>query len=149
MAVVSGFNEVVSAFNEVVCGLLVSSGRILLVHRNSSRQWAPNCWDAPGGHIEPGESDVGALTRELLEELGIVVGVDDDARLVARLTARDYDARVFLVRSWSGTPENCAPEEHDDLGWFAEEQLSGIVLADPALLEIIVAELHHATGTNT
>jgi 8-oxo-dGTP pyrophosphatase MutT (NUDIX family) len=126
--------EASSGFNDVVCGLLLSSGRILLVHRN-----------APGGHIEQGESDRDALARELLEELGIVVA-SDAARLVARLTGVQFDARVFVVDSWSGEPQNQAPEEHDDLAWFEEEQVFGLVLADPDLFDIIVEALHDAPG---
>jgi len=137
--------EASSGFNDVVCGLLLSSGRILLVHRNASRLWAPNCWDAPGGHIGQGESDRDALARELLEELGIVVA-SDAARLVARLTGVQFDARVFVVDSWSGEPQNQAPEEHDDLAWFEEEQVFGLVLADPDLFDIIVEALHDAPG---
>ena len=26
---------------------------------------------------------------------------------------------AWLVREWDGTPTNVAPEEHDDLRWFA------------------------------
>jgi 8-oxo-dGTP pyrophosphatase MutT (NUDIX family) len=139
--------EASSGFNHVVCGLLVRSGRVLFVHRSASREWAPDRWDAPGGHIEQGESDLEALARELLEELGVVVA-SDAARLVARLTGPQFDARIFVVDSWSGEPENRAPEEHDDLAWFGEEQISDLVLADPDLLDVVVAALHYVTGTN-
>ncbi|MGA3354345.1 MAG: NUDIX domain-containing protein [Acidimicrobiales bacterium] len=132
--------ETAHVFNDVVCGLLVRSGRVLFVHRNASRLWAPNCWDAPGGHIEQGESDIEALGREMNEELGISFSAGS-ARLAGRLTGSDYDARVFVIDSWSGAPVNRAPHEHDDLVWFGEEQLSGLVLADPDLLEIVLAVL--------
>ena len=134
-----------SRFNDVVCGLLVRSSRVLFVHRNAARDWAPNCWDAPGGHIEQGESDFDALRRELAEELGVSVA-PDDVRLVTHLRGDDFDARVFLVERWSGSPENRAPEEHDDLRWFSEEELPGLVLADPDLLDIVLGELRRAGG---
>jgi len=132
-------------FNDVVCGLLVRSGRSLFVHRNSSRTWAPDRWDAPGGHIERGESDFDALAREMFEELGVVVA-PDGARLVARLTGAHYDARVFVIDAWSGERENRAPEEHDDLAWFDAVQASRLVLADPELVDIVVDVLRHAAG---
>ena len=137
-------SEPSSGFHNVVCGLLVRSGRVLFVHRNDSRAWAPGCWDAPGGHIEKGESDFAALGRELREELGIVVIT---ARLVARLTGTQYDARVFAVDSWSGEPENRSPEEHDELAWFAEDQLAGLVIADPEILGIVAEALHRPQAT--
>jgi 8-oxo-dGTP pyrophosphatase MutT (NUDIX family) len=126
--------------------LLLRGGRVLFVHRNGSRAWAPNCWDAPGGHIERGESDLEALARELKEELGIELRAAD-TRLVARLEGADFDARVFLVGSWSGEPENKAPEEHDDMAWLDEDHLSGLVLADRELLPIVLAALHDVAGT--
>ncbi|MGA2528878.1 MAG: NUDIX domain-containing protein [Acidimicrobiales bacterium] len=132
--------ETAHVFNNVVCGLLVRSGLVLLVHRNALRLWAPNCWDAPGGHLERGETDLEALARELNEELGISFS-SADARLVGRLTGAEYDARVFALRRWSGEPANQAPHEHDDLAWFGEEQLGGLVLADLDLLEIAFAVL--------
>ena len=128
------------AFHDVVCGLIVRSRRVLLVHRNASRLWAPDRWDAPGGHIEPGERAEDALGREMSEELGIAV-TDGDARLVGRLTGSDYDARVFRVEHWSGEPENRAPHEHDLIDWFSESQLAGIELADPALGAFLLAAL--------
>ncbi len=39
---------------------------------------------------------------------------------------------AFLVTAWSGTPENLAVDEHDDLGWFTVEELSSLILADPS-----------------
>ena len=66
-----------------------------------------------------------------------------NARLVARLTGSQYDARIFVIDSWSGEPENRSPEEHDDLAWFEEDQLSGLVLADPGILGTVAEALHH------
>ncbi len=134
-----------SRFNDVVCGVLVRSKRVLLVRRNASRDWAPNCWDAPGGHMEHGESEFEALRRELLEELGIRVA-PEAVRLVAHLTGADYDARVFVVDQWSGSPGNRAPEEHDEIAWFGEEQLPGIVMADPDLAGIMLEELRRTAS---
>jgi 8-oxo-dGTP diphosphatase len=130
--------EATGRFDDGVCGVLVRSRTVLLVHRNESRAWAPDCWDVPGGHVESGETDFEALERELREELGIVVA-PNGAHVVARLSGSDFDVRVFRVESWSGDPSNRAPEEHDDLEWFRKEQLVDLALADRELLPILVA----------
>jgi len=135
--------EVAREFNDVVCGVLVRAGRVLLVHRNRSRLWAPNCWDVPAGHIEQGESALDALGREMREEFGIKLGASD-ARLVGRMTGSNFDARVFVLGSWSGEPENRAPEEHDAVRWFLEAELPDLVLAQPDLLGIVLEALHAA-----
>jgi 8-oxo-dGTP pyrophosphatase MutT (NUDIX family) len=90
--------------------------------------------------VEDEETDSDALSRELAEELGVSFEAGD-ARLVGRLTGADYDARVFLLVSWSGEPENRAPHEHDELAWFEEGELSNLLLADDDLLPIMLHQL--------
>src|SRR6476469_7910184 len=101
--------------HEVVTGALVREGRVLLVHRSPTKRAYPNVWDLPGGHMDPGESELGALTRELHEELGVKIAPDSASHL-CQATVGPADARallsVWLVRDWRGTPANVAPEEH-------------------------------------
>jgi 8-oxo-dGTP diphosphatase len=59
----------------VVTGLLRQRGGALMVHRSPNRQWYPDAWDLPGGHVIDGEVPRAALARELQEELGITVDV--------------------------------------------------------------------------
>jgi 8-oxo-dGTP pyrophosphatase MutT (NUDIX family) len=54
----------------VVAALIVRDGRAFVHRRGPDRAFLPNCWDVPGGHVEPGETLVEALRRELLEETG-------------------------------------------------------------------------------
>lgn len=115
--------------HDVVTAALVRDGRVLLCHRTPARRWYPDVWDLPGGHVEPGEAPYDALARELREELGVVLGPATRpwkrSRLpVARLT-------VWKVTGWDGEPANLAPEEHDDLRWFAPGELAGVALALP------------------
>jgi mutator protein MutT len=112
--------------HEVVVGALVRGDQVLLVHRRPDKRAHPNVWDLPGGHIEPGESELRALTRELHEELGVQMA-PASASPLCRLTAgpAEEPARLsaWLVRDWHGMPTNVAPEEHDDIGWFGLAEL--------------------------
>ena len=112
--------------HKVVVGALVREDRVLLVHRRPDKRANPAVWDLPGGHVEAGESELGALARELLEELGVHIATGSASRL-CRLSAGPADEpallSAWLVRDWQGTPENVAPEEHDDIGWFSLEEL--------------------------
>jgi len=49
-------------------------------------------WSLPGGRVEPGESDVEALVREMAEETGLVVAVGRHAGTVdiGRYRVADY-----------------------------------------------------------
>jgi 8-oxo-dGTP diphosphatase len=52
--------------------LLRADGAVLLAQRPSGKPYA-GYWEFPGGKLEPGETPSEALTRELREELGVVV----------------------------------------------------------------------------
>ena len=114
----------------VVVGALVRDGRVLLAHRRPDKRAFPGVWDLPGGVVETGESEADALTRELHEELGVQVAADSTSHL-CRVTVRPAEEpallNAWLVREWHGTPTNVAPEEHDDIGWFAEDALPPLV----------------------
>lgn len=111
---------------DVVVGALVRGGRVLLAHRSPTKHAYPGVWDLPGGVVEAGESELGALARELHEELGVRIETGSASplcRLVARPSGEPVQLSAWLLRAWQGTPGNVAPEEHDDIGWFDLEEL--------------------------
>ena len=56
---------------DVAVGVILrKDGKVLLGDRPMEKPW-PGWWELPGGKIEPGESVIEALRRELREELGI------------------------------------------------------------------------------
>ena len=58
---------------DVAVGVLLRpDGTVLLGNRPADKPW-PGWWELPGGKLEPGESVMQALARELLEELGIQI----------------------------------------------------------------------------
>lgn len=125
---------------QVVVGALIRDGRVLLGHRSPTKAAYPDLWDLPGGVVEPGETELGALARELREELGVEVSTASASPL-CRLTAGRADEPVllsaWLVTDWQGTPANRAPDEHDDIGWFGLEELPS--LAHEAVRTALVA----------
>lgn len=60
----------------VVSGLIINSNKeILMALRLNDGQAFPNEWEIPGGKVNTGETERGALVREMKEELGIDVEV--------------------------------------------------------------------------
>jgi 8-oxo-dGTP diphosphatase len=112
--------------HQVVVAALLREGRVLLVHRSPNRRAYPGVWDLPGGHIETGETELAALTRELHEELGVQI-VTTTATHLCRVAAGTEGESVrvsaWLVDEWQGTPTNIACDEHDEICWFRPAKL--------------------------
>jgi 8-oxo-dGTP diphosphatase len=58
----------------VVAALIVRDSKLLVCQRRRDDSNALQ-WEFPGGKVEPGESLVEALTRELFEELGVTATI--------------------------------------------------------------------------
>ena len=61
----------------VTAAIIRKNGLILLTRRRPDAH-LPNLWEFPGGKVEPGESLITALQREIREELGITIDVGDE-----------------------------------------------------------------------
>ncbi|MFD3328242.1 NUDIX hydrolase [Streptomyces sp. NPDC058701] len=80
--------------------ILDGRGRAFAQRRGPDRRLFPGCWDIAGGHVEPGESLLDALVREVAEETGWRV------RRVRRLLG---------VCTWTGDDGNGLRHEADYL----------------------------------
>lgn len=127
----------------VVAGILIRDGLVLLCLRSATREWYPNVWDFPGGHVESQETPPAALVRELREELGIEISPPMDECLT-RLRSAEFDMRIWLIEEWTGSPENFAPDEHDQLGWFGSSEIFDLELADGRYPSLIADALLQA-----
>jgi mutator protein MutT len=103
----------------VVAALLRGGGEVLLCYRSAQRLAYPAVWDFPGGHVEAGETPLQTLRREVLEEVGVSVHTETLTETPdLRVTTGELDLSMWAVRAWEGEPMNCAPEEHDEVGWY-------------------------------
>jgi 8-oxo-dGTP diphosphatase len=105
----------------VAVGVILDSQGRVLITRRAPQAHQGDLWEFPGGKVEEGESLFKALTRELREELGIVIG-----RTSALLEVHhDYgDKLVFLdvhlVWDYSG---EARPLEHQPMAWVNPTEL--------------------------
>jgi 8-oxo-dGTP diphosphatase len=94
-------NEAETPLPVAVGGLMINAkGEILAVSRKTDHEDL----GLPGGKVEPGESEMEALSRELREELSIEA--KRFHRLLAQVDNGGYWFVTFLVYDWTGTPQD-------------------------------------------
>ena len=120
----------------VAAGVILQNGRILLAQRPPSDPME-DYWEFPGGKLEPGESPEEALTRELKEELGVEILVQE--HLGTTLTpqpGRVIRLEAYLCLILQGTPQT---HFHDAIEWVAPGDLKNYKMppADLPFLDIL------------
>ena len=78
-----------------VVAAVVEDGGLYLITQRREEAVLPGLWEFPGGRVEDGETDEQALSRELLERIGVI------AQIGAPLTERhtvypDYELTLAL-----------------------------------------------------
>jgi len=91
---------------DVAVGVLLRpDGTVLLGNRPADKPW-PGWWELPGGKLEPGESVLQALTRELQEEIGITVTqVTPWVTYVHTYPTTTVRLAFCRVTGWRGEPQ--------------------------------------------
>jgi 8-oxo-dGTP diphosphatase len=125
---------------EVAVGVLVrADGRFLLTSRPAGKVYA-GYWEFPGGKVEAGETVEAALRRELIEEIGVVIGqvhpwrveVVDYPHALVRLNfckVFDWQGELHMHEgqscAWEALPVQVRPVLPGTvpvLAWFAQER---------------------------
>lgn len=100
---------------EVVAAVILQpDGRFLLTRRPAGKVYS-GYWEFPGGKVEPNESLLHALERELWEELGI--HVRQAHSWITRVFSYSHATvrlHFFRVVEWEGQP---SPREKQGLSW--------------------------------
>lgn len=120
----------------VLC-LLHQNGQYLLQDR-VKKDWQG--FTLPGGHVEPGESIVDAVIREMQEETGLTI---KNPRLcgVKHFPIKDGRYIVFLFEATEYEGELCSSEE-GRMHWIPVEELSHVNLVNDFqdLLDVMLDE---------
>ena len=98
------------------------AGRVFVQRRSPDRRLFPGAWDVVGGHLEPGETTLDALRREIHEETGWRLAAILGELEPLTYTGDDGLTRVeedFLVRV-DGDLDNprLEPGKHTEYRWI-------------------------------
>ena len=132
----------------VMGAAIIRHGRVLAARRTVPAD-ADGGWEFPGGKVEPGESPLEAVHREVREELGI--GIELGRHVEGPLPGGAwplgelYELYVWLAEVVDGTP---APiEDHDELRWLPIDDLYAVpwLPADRPIVELLESMFRSGT----
>jgi len=99
---------------------LIENGNVLIARRRPGASQA-GLWEFPGGKVRPGESTADCLTREIREELGIEIAVEEFfGESIYAYEDQTIRLLAYRVRVVSG---ELSANDHAELAWVAMADL--------------------------
>ena len=112
---------------ELTVGCALYDGGRILLQQSKYREWAGLC--LPGGHLEPMESIVDAVVREMREETGLTI-LDPELCCVKQFRngeGKRYIVFLFKAHAYEGTLRD-SEEGHN--AWYERDKLSNYKLVE-------------------
>ncbi|MBU1148525.1 NUDIX hydrolase [Patescibacteria group bacterium] len=113
----------------VTSGVLVRNGKVLLVQRSADEKIYPNLWELPSGKKEIGENCQECLIREMKEEIGIDVYIDQPISIFDYVIEKD-ETKIettqinFLIRQVDRRNNLRLSKAHQAYRFFSKEEIS-------------------------
>jgi 8-oxo-dGTP diphosphatase len=105
----------------IVTAAAIIEGGKLLIARRAQGENMEGMWELPGGKVEPCESPIEGLRRELYEELGIKASIGDEVGRSPILSSSGTMTLIaFRAAIVSGTLKTTV---HSELRWVTAEEL--------------------------
>lgn len=126
----------------VVGAAILKDSRCLVAQRGPGMKLAGK-WEFPGGKVEPDEDPRSALAREIEEELGVVIVVDellDSSRTTVSGTESGEVELVLDVYAARIARGEIELREHSSVRWLAAHELADLDWA-PADVPVLGAVL--------
>ena len=117
--------------------VLMKEGKILLSRRYNTGYF-DNYYSFPAGHLDGNETLKRGMVREVKEEIGVDVELNDLELIHVMNRKIPDDERVdffFTTKKWQGDPKIMELEKCDDLSWFELNKLPDKII--PYIKQVI------------
>jgi len=102
---------------------IIHGGRLLL-QRKSVGRFGEGKWNGPGGKVQPGETPLECVVREVWEETGLTVSGLTELGVVdfyfGEKPEPDWVVHIFSTSTFSGEPRE---SDEGELRWFSVDEI--------------------------
>ncbi|KAJ2798869.1 hypothetical protein H4R20_004658 [Coemansia guatemalensis] len=109
-----------------IAGPDASNPSVLIVQRAASERSYPNEWEIPGGHVDPGESILDAVSREIHEETGLSV-----TKVICEFDGFHYWTTKFMENESKNAKDNTYSVCTLQLNFCVQVSNSAMVVLNP------------------
>lgn len=118
--------------NEIACFVINSNKEILLQKRSMNKRFNPGKWGLCAGHVDSGESLEDATIREIKEEIGLDVTVDELHTFTEReINIKEKNSHIayfyYLVTDKKEDEFVIQEEELSEVKWFNVDYIIELV----------------------
>ncbi len=106
--------------------LFLIDGNKILLSRRFQTGFEDGNYSVPAGHLDGNETAREGCAREIKEEIGINIKVDDLEIAHVMHRKGPTNERIdffFTAKTYTGEITNCEPDKCDDLTWFDLDNL--------------------------
>jgi 8-oxo-dGTP diphosphatase len=115
-----------------VCGralIIDQNGRVLVLKRSDDSSSNPGKWELPGGKPNKGESFEDSFRREVLEETGFTIMIQQSAGTADQLVSGHHVVHVIMIASIQ-SGGLAISDEHSSFQWVEMKELGDLDKAD-------------------
>ena len=118
--------------NEVAAFIINDKEQVLLQKRSANKRFNPNKWALCAGHVDAHESLENAILREIKDEVGLDISIDDLHQLGEReFTIRDSNSHItyfYYIRSNLNEKDFIIQkEELSEVKWFDIDEVIDMI----------------------
>jgi len=112
---------------KVVAALIEKDNKILIAKRSTGDEYVYDKWEFPGGKVEPNESEIDAIEREIFEEFELKIKAKEFiTNNIYTSPTKTVDLRLYRCDYISG---EFKLHDHSDYKWVKKEDLMNFNLA--------------------
>ena len=108
--------------------------KIFLPKRAKTKKFLPGVFELPGGHIDFGEDIIDGLKREIREELGMEIEVEEPFYAFTYLNEvkKSHSIEVIYLARFKDEIEKIKldPGDHSEFLWIAKDEIGKIISSD-------------------